>query len=59
MSKTLAFTTVNIKHPKLGKLLASGTHTKFIAEALKDTQKKNLVFDSEGEKVLEGNEEDD
>ncbi|GAA5859084.1 hypothetical protein JCM8547_003997 [Rhodosporidiobolus lusitaniae] len=39
---------------KTGKLLAYGSHTKYIADALKS--QKNVKFDTEGETVVEGEE---
>jgi len=43
--KTLAFTKVDIYSAKTDKLVATGTHTKFIGNALKNDHGKNLTFD--------------
>ncbi|GAA6062671.1 hypothetical protein JCM10212_000571 [Sporobolomyces blumeae] len=52
MGRTLAFTRVELKSAQTGKLLAYGSHTKFISEALKG--EKNVKLSEDGETVLEG-----
>ncbi|KAM0752786.1 Thioesterase/thiol ester dehydrase-isomerase [Meredithblackwellia eburnea MCA 4105] len=49
--KTLAYTRVEIESMKTGKLLAFGSHTKYIAQALKSPD--NIKLSEDGEKVLQ------
>ncbi|ORY75957.1 Thioesterase/thiol ester dehydrase-isomerase [Leucosporidium creatinivorum] len=48
--KTLAYTRIEMTSAKTGKLLAFGTHTKSIQQALKSPE--NVRFDEEGEREL-------
>jgi len=57
--KTLAFTRVDIFSAKTNKLVATGTHTKYIANALKNEHGKNIKFDESGANVIEGQLQDD
>ncbi|GJN92462.1 hypothetical protein Rhopal_005492-T1 [Rhodotorula paludigena] len=52
LGKTLAFTRVELHSAATGKLLAYGSHTKYIADARKS--EKNVVFSEDGESVVEG-----
>ncbi|POY70965.1 hypothetical protein BMF94_6027 [Rhodotorula taiwanensis] len=52
MGKTLAYTRVEILSADTGKLLAYGSHTKYIADALKSD--KNVKFSEDGESITEG-----
>ncbi|GAA5890865.1 hypothetical protein JCM5296_003447 [Sporobolomyces johnsonii] len=52
MGRTLAFTRIELESAKTGKLLAYGSHTKFIADALKSP--KNIKLSEDGETVVEG-----
>ncbi|GAA5961750.1 hypothetical protein JCM8115_004759 [Rhodotorula mucilaginosa] len=54
MGKTLAYTRVELHDAESGKLLAYGSHTKYIADALKSD--KNVKFSEDGEAILEGSE---
>ncbi|KAG0657761.1 hypothetical protein C6P46_006228 [Rhodotorula mucilaginosa] len=64
MGKTLAYTRVELHDAESGKLLAyaeitpppppAGSHTKYIADALKSD--KNVKFSEDGEAILEGSE---
>lgn len=47
----MAYTRVEIESLKTGKLLAYGSHTKYIVEALKGAE--NMKFSEDGERVLE------
>ena len=58
MGKTLAFTRVDI-YGKNDKLAATGMHTKYIAQAVKNDHGKNIVFDDSGSNVIEGQLQDD
>jgi len=40
-------------------MLNTGTHTKHVASVLKGEHGRNLKFDEEGEKVVEGKEFDE
>ncbi|KAG0149229.1 hypothetical protein CROQUDRAFT_653786, partial [Cronartium quercuum f. sp. fusiforme G11] len=51
MGKTLAYTSVFLRDPQ-GKLLARGSHTKFIAPSMGHAM--NVKFDESGNGVLEG-----
>ncbi|CEQ42861.1 SPOSA6832_04735, partial [Sporobolomyces salmonicolor] len=50
--RTLAFTRIELESAKTGKLLAFGSHTKFIADALKSP--KNIKLSEDGETIVEG-----
>ncbi|KAK4336409.1 TATA-box-binding protein [Rhodotorula toruloides] len=50
MGKTLAFTRIELYSAESGKLLAFGSHTKYIADALKS--EKNVKFSEDGEQLL-------
>ncbi|GAA5988362.1 hypothetical protein JCM11641_003495 [Rhodosporidiobolus odoratus] len=52
LGRTLAYTRVELESAKTGKLLAYGSHTKYIADALKSPQ--NVKLSEDGETVLEG-----
>ncbi|GAA5919374.1 hypothetical protein JCM1841_005976 [Sporobolomyces salmonicolor] len=52
MGRTLAFTRIELESAKTGKLLAFGSHTKFIADALKSP--KNIKLSEDGETIVEG-----
>ncbi|BGP57208.1 hypothetical protein JCM8202v2_004848 [Rhodotorula sphaerocarpa] len=52
MGKTLAYTRVELLNHDTGKLLAYGSHTKYIADAIKSD--KNVKFSEDGETILEG-----
>ncbi|BGP18577.1 hypothetical protein JCM10213_003035 [Rhodosporidiobolus nylandii] len=54
MGKTLAYTRTQIESAKTGKLLAYGSHTKYIADALKSP--KNVKLSDDGETIVEGKE---
>ncbi|GAA5922022.1 hypothetical protein JCM3775_003465 [Rhodotorula graminis] len=54
MGKTLAFTRTELHSAETGKLLAFGSHTKYIADALKSP--KNVKLSDDGEQVVEGEE---
>ncbi|GAA5823113.1 hypothetical protein JCM11251_007491 [Rhodosporidiobolus azoricus] len=57
MGKTLAYTRTELSSAKTGKLLAYGSHTKYIADALKSP--KNVKFSEDGESIVEGEEPKD
>ncbi|GAA6038361.1 hypothetical protein JCM8097_007610 [Rhodosporidiobolus ruineniae] len=57
MGKTLAFTRIELESAKTGKLLAYGSHTKYIADALKSP--KNVKFSEDGETLVEGSMPED
>ncbi|BGP34057.1 hypothetical protein JCM10296v2_005872 [Rhodotorula toruloides] len=52
MGKTLAFTRIELFSADSGKLLAFGSHTKYIADALKSD--KNVKFSEDGEQLVQG-----
>ncbi|EGG12678.1 uncharacterized protein MELLADRAFT_58511 [Melampsora larici-populina 98AG31] len=52
MGKTLAYTSVFLRDPVTGKLLARGSHTKFIAPSVGHSM--NVKFDETGENIIEG-----
>lgn len=52
LGRTLAYTSVLIKHPETGSVLARGSHTKYIAKAL--DHEKNVKFDEDGETLVQG-----
>ncbi|BGP26429.1 paaI_thioesterase family protein [Rhodotorula toruloides] len=52
MGKTLAFTRTELYSAESGKLLAFGSHTKYIADALKSD--KNVKFSEDGEQLVQG-----
>ncbi|GAA5918176.1 hypothetical protein JCM6882_002318 [Rhodosporidiobolus microsporus] len=54
MGKTLAYTRTELTSGKTGKLLAYGSHTKYIADAR--LSPKNVKFSEDGETVVEGEE---
>ncbi|KAK4057076.1 hypothetical protein OIO90_001976 [Microbotryomycetes sp. JL221] len=52
--KTLAYTRIEMTSEKTGKLLAFGSHTKFIQLAL--AGKHNVKFSDDGSQIIEGSE---
>jgi acyl-coenzyme A thioesterase 13 len=52
MGRTLAFTSTRLTHPTTGKLLAQGTHTKYIRDALADKEGRNVTFDEAGDDIV-------
>ncbi|GAA5885209.1 hypothetical protein JCM16303_005906 [Sporobolomyces ruberrimus] len=52
MGRTLAFTRTEINSSESGKLLAYGSHTKYIKDALQG--KQNVKFSEDGEELVEG-----
>ncbi|CDR45285.1 RHTO0S10e07536g1_1 [Rhodotorula toruloides] len=52
LGKTLAFTRIELFSAESGKLLAFGSHTKYIADALKSD--KNVKFSEDGEQLVQG-----
>ncbi|KAH9812852.1 HotDog domain-containing protein [Melampsora americana] len=57
MGKTLAYTSILLRDPVTGKLLARGSHTKFIAPSVGHAM--NVKFDETGETIVEGKMPDD
>ncbi|KAE9393557.1 Thioesterase/thiol ester dehydrase-isomerase [Gymnopus androsaceus JB14] len=55
LRKSLAYTRVEFTNPA-GKLVAYGSHTKYVGKSL--THKKNIKLSEDGEKVLEGEDLD-
>lgn len=47
--KTLAYTRVEVSHAESGKMLAFGSHTKYIASALKSPENIRISEDGETE----------
>lgn len=56
MGKTLAYTETKLFHPETNKLLATGLHTKYIANS--HDNPKNVTFDESGEKIVKGSFDD-
>lgn len=56
MGKTLAYTETKLFHPETNKLLATGLHTKYIANSHSHPQ--NVKFDETGDNVIEGSFEE-
>ncbi|GAA6055135.1 hypothetical protein JCM3770_007459 [Rhodotorula araucariae] len=52
MGKTLAYTRIELHSAESGKLLAFGSHTKYIADALKSP--RNVTLSDDGEHILDG-----